>query len=150
MQKVVTILRFARSDQSNHTNTDYDAYKSYHSFRKYTLQFLGPLNFADVSIFCKKLAFFVQKSTFTQSNSVRAVLEIFQLFSVFVRKKVTFNENIIFADSVPGNGPKLLQNGQKSGKMKMTSQFSDMTSSSNFFDVVLFLLSSFVTGLSFM
>ena len=72
------------------------------------------------------------------------------MFSVFVRKKVTINENITFEDSVSGNGPKLLQNGQKSGKMKMTSQFSDMTSSSNFFDVVLFLLSSFVTGLSFM
>ena len=80
---------------------------------------------------------------------MRAVLEIFQLFSVFVRKKVTINENITFADSVFRNGPKLLQNGQKSGKMKMTSQFSDMTSSSHFFDVVLFLLSSFVTGLSF-
>ena len=32
----------------------------------------------------------------------------------------------------------------------MTSQFSDMTSSSNFFDVVLFLLSILVTGPSFM
>ena len=29
------------------------------------------------SFFCKKLAFFVQKSTITQSKSVRAVLEIF-------------------------------------------------------------------------
>ena len=41
--------------------------------RKYT-----PIcSFADVSIFLQKIAFFVQKSTFTQSNSVRAVLEIF-------------------------------------------------------------------------
>ena len=32
----------------------------------------------------------------------------------------------------------------------MTSRFSDMASSSNFFDVVLFLLSSLVTGTSFM
>ena len=32
----------------------------------------------------------------------------------------------------------------------MTSQFSDMTSTSNFFDVVLFHLSSLVTGPSFM
>ena len=32
----------------------------------------------------------------------------------------------------------------------MTSQFSDMTSSSDFFDAVLFLLSSLVTGPSFM
>ena len=35
-------------------------------------------------------------------------------------------------------------------KVAMTSQFSDMTSTSNFFDVVLFLLSSLVTGPSFM
>ena len=35
-------------------------------------------------------------------------------------------------------------------KMALMSQFSDMTSSSNFFDVVLFLLSSLVTGPSFM
>ena len=34
--------------------------------------------------------------------------------------------------------------------MTMTSQFSDMTLSSNFLDVVLFLLSSLVTGPSFM
>ena len=35
-------------------------------------------------------------------------------------------------------------------KMTMTSQFPDMTSSSEFFDVVLFLLSRLVTGPSFM
>ena len=35
-------------------------------------------------------------------------------------------------------------------KMTMTSQFADTTSSSIFFDVVLFLLSSLVTGPSFM
>ena len=44
----------------------------------------------------------------------------------------------------------LLQIGQKIGKMTMTSQFSDMTSTSNFFEVILFLLSSLVTGRSFM
>ena len=48
-----------------------------YSFRKYTLYYLGPLNSADVSIFCKKLAFFIQRSTFTQGNSMIAVLEIF-------------------------------------------------------------------------
>ena len=36
------------------------------------------------------------------------------------------------------------------GKMTMTSQFADMTSSSIFFDVVLFFLSSLVTGPNFM
>ena len=41
-----------------------------YSFRKYTFQYQGPLNFADVSIFYKKMAYI------TQSN-VRAVLEIF-------------------------------------------------------------------------
>ena len=41
-------------------------------------------------------------------------------------------------------------NWPKIRKMTMTSQFSDKTSMSNFFDVVLFLLSSLVTGPSFM
>ena len=36
------------------------------------------------------------------------------------------------------------------GKETMTSQFADMTSTSNFFDVALFLLPSLVTGPSFM
>ena len=35
-------------------------------------------------------------------------------------------------------------------KMTMTSQFFDMAPSSNFFDIVVFLLSSLVTGSSFM
>ena len=39
-------------------------------------------------------------------------------------------------------------NLQKIRKMTMTSQFSDMTSTSNNFNVVLFLLSSLVTGQS--
>ena len=39
---------------------------------------------------------------------------------------------------------------QKNGKMTMPSKFSNMTSSSNFLDVVLFLLSILVTGTSFM
>ena len=41
-------------------------------------------------------------------------------------------------------------NWPKIRKMTMTSQFSDMTSSSIFFNVVLFLLSALVTGPSFM
>ena len=58
------------------------------------------------AFFCKKIDFFVQKSTFTQSNSVRAVLKIFLvLFSVFVGQKVTITENIIFANSVFGIWP---------------------------------------------
>ena len=43
----------------------------------------------------------------------------------------------------------LLQIGHKSKKMTMASQFADMTSSSNFLNFVLFLLSIIVTGSSF-
>ena len=75
------------------------------SFRKYTFQCLGSLNFADVSIFLKKITFFVQKSTFTQSNSVSCVRGFLVLFSVFVRQKITITESITFADSVSGIRP---------------------------------------------
>ena len=50
----------------------------------------------------------------------------------------------------PESGLRIAPNWPKIQKMTMTSQFSDMTSTSNFFDVVLFLLSSLVTGPSFM
>ena len=50
----------------------------------------------------------------------------------------------------PESGLRTAPNWPKIRKMTMTSQFSDMTSTSNFFDVVLFLLSSLVTGPSFM
>ena len=46
-----------------------------------------PLTFADVCIFCKKSAFFAQNSTFTQSNSVRAVLEFFSSVFSFCKIK---------------------------------------------------------------
>ena len=120
------------------------------SFRKYTLQYLGPLNFADVSIFLQKLAIFIQKSTFTQSNSVRAMLDFLVLFSVFARQKVTVNENINFADSVSGIWPpdctKLAKNQENDNDVKIFRQDVIV----NFFDVVLFLLSILVTGPGFM
>ena len=47
------------------------------SFRKYTFKYQDPLNFADGIIFLQKSAFFGNNSTFTQSDVVRAVLEIF-------------------------------------------------------------------------
>ena len=49
----------------------------------------------------------------------------------------------------PESGLRIAPNWPKIRKMTMTSQFSDMTSTSNFFDV-LFHLSSLVTGRSFM
>ena len=51
--------------------------------KKYTFQYRGPLNVADVCIFLQKSAVF-GNSTFTQSNGVRVVLrDILVLFSVF-------------------------------------------------------------------
>ena len=50
----------------------------------------------------------------------------------------------------PESGLWTAPNWPKVRKITMTSQFSDMTSMSNFFDVVLFLLSSLVTGPCFM
>ena len=52
-------------------------YRHICSFRKYSFYFQDPLNFVDVSIFLPKISVFGQNSTFTQSNSVRAVFEIF-------------------------------------------------------------------------
>ena len=50
----------------------------------------------------------------------------------------------------PESGLRTAPNWPKIRKMTMTSQFSDMTSTSNFFDVALFLLPSLVTDPSFM
>ena len=50
----------------------------------------------------------------------------------------------------PESGLRTAPNWPKIRKMTMTSQFSDMTSMSIFFDVALFLLSNLVTGPSFM
>ena len=76
------------------------------SLRKYTFQYQNLLNFADVGIFsAKKSAYFGKNNNFTQSNSVGAVFEIFLfLFSVFVRQKITINENVSFTDYALGIG----------------------------------------------
>ena len=95
------------------------------SCRKYTFQCLGPLNFADVSIFsAKNQRFLSKKSIFTQSNSVGAVLEIFQLFSLFVKQKVTITENITLCSE---SGLRTAPNWPEIRKITMTSQFFDMT-----------------------
>ena len=56
---------------------------------KNTLLLPIPLNFADVSIFfvCKKSVFFGRNITSTQSNSMRAVLEILNSVFSFCKKK---------------------------------------------------------------
>ena len=50
----------------------------------------------------------------------------------------------------PESGFQMAPNLPYIGKMTITSQFADMMSSGNSFDVFLFLLSSLVTGPTFM
>ena len=73
------------------------------SFRKYTFQCLGPLNFADVSIFLQKISVFCPKKyLYSKQQCESCVRDFLVLFSVFVRQKVTITEKITFADSVSG------------------------------------------------
>ena len=92
------------------------------------------------------MAFFVQESTFTQSNSVRDFLV---LFLGFVRQKGTITENITCRLSVRNLASRLLQIGQKSENDNDVTIFRHDVKV-NFFDVVLFLLSSLVSGPSSM
>ena len=64
--------------------------------------------------------------------------------------KVITTENITFADSVSGIRPPECSKLAKNPKNGNDVTIFDMKSSSNLFDVVLFLLSSLVTGPSFM
>ena len=50
---------------------------------------------------------------------------------------------------IPESGFQIVPNWPEIAKTAMTSQFSDMTSSSIFFEFTLFLLSRLVTGPSF-
>ena len=121
------------------------------SFRKYTFQCLGPLNFADVSIFLQKNSVFCPKKyLYSKQQCESCVRDFLVLFSVFVRQKVTITENITFADSVSGIRPPDCSKLAKNPKND-----NDVTIFRNdviikFIDVVLFLLSGLVTGPSFM
>ena len=122
------------------------------SFRKYTLQCLDPLNFADVNNFsCKKLTiFFPKKYLYSKRQCESCVRDFLVLLSVFLRQKVTITENIIFAESVSGiRSPdcfKLARNPKNDNDVTIFRHDVNI----NFFDVVLFHLSSLVTGPSFM
>ena len=81
-------------------------YTSICSFRKYTFQCPGPLNFADVSIFLPKIHVFCPKKYhYSKQQCESCVRDFLVLFSVFVRQKVTVTENITSADSVSGIRP---------------------------------------------
>ena len=110
-----------------------------------------PLILLMSAFFCKKLTFFLQKSTFTQSNSVRAVLEMFQFCFQFLQdKRLLLLETQLLQTLCPESGLRTAPNQPKIQKITMTSQFYDMASSSKFFDIVSFPLSSLVTGPRFM
>ena len=94
------------------------------------------------AFFCKKLVFFVQKSSLTQNDSVRAVFKIFWLFSVFVRQKVAIAENITFADSVSGIWPPDCSKLAKNPKSDTDVIIFRHAIKFNFFFDVLFLVSS--------
>ena len=67
------------------------------SFRKYSCSYQDSLNFANVSIFLAKNS--KKKSPSTQSNGMRAVLEIFShVFGSCKIKGYTINENVSFRD----------------------------------------------------
>ena len=55
-------------------------YTTISSFKKYNFQYLGPLNFAGVSIFCKKSAFFGKKYLYSKEQCESCVRDILILF----------------------------------------------------------------------
>ena len=57
------------------------------NFRKYNFQYHEPLDFADVSILCAKISIVAKNSTFTQINSMGAVLELFSSVFSFCKVK---------------------------------------------------------------
>ena len=94
--------------------------------------------FADVFFF-KKSVIFGKTSSFTQSNSVRAVLDIFCKIKGYFHWKCEF---YILCAWNQASG--VLWSGHK------TSQFAGMLSSLNFFNVSLFVLSRLVIRRSVM
>ena len=121
------------------------------SFRKYIFSYLGTLDFADVSIFLQKIGVFCPKRChYSKQYCESCIRDFLVLFSVFVRRKVTFTENILFAGSMAGIRPPDCSKLAKNPKND-----NDVTIFRNdviikFIDVVLFLLSGLVTGPSFM
>ena len=61
-------------------------YKYLCSFRKYSFQFQDPINLADISIFLENIIIF-GKNTFTQSNNMRVISEIFKSCFQFLKDR---------------------------------------------------------------
>ena len=75
-------------------------YAHTYSFIKYTFQYEGSFNFADVTIFFAKNQRFWQKQYLHSKQQCEScVRDVLVLFSIFVKQQVTVFENITFANS---------------------------------------------------
>ena len=127
-------------------------YKYICGFKKYTFQYQDPLTFADVSIFCKKISIVCKRKYFYSNHQYEScVRDSLVLFSVFLRQKVTINENLSFRDYTSGfqfsNCSKLAINLKNDNNVKNY----DISPSSVFFDIAVFFFLKFslVTGQNF-
>ena len=121
------------------------------SFIKYIFQYQDSLNFRDVSIFLQKISTFWQKYFSYSKQQCESCLKIFLVsFSVFLRQKVAFNENVSFTDYASkiwlSGFSKLAINWKNDNDVTICRNDVKV----NFFHVFLSLLSSLVTGPSFM
>ena len=119
-------------------------------FRIYTFQYQGSLNFADVSIFFAKNQHFLAFTKYSIKQCESCVWNFLVLFSVLEDKRLLVMKIQFYRLCVWNPAFGLLQIDQKLKKIAETSQFFDMTLSSNFSDVALFVLSSLDTDPSFM
>ena len=72
------------------------------SLRRCTFLCEGSFTFHDDNVFCKKSGFFGISKTFSQSNSLRSVLEFLVLISVLIIYKANVYGNISFTDHESG------------------------------------------------
>ena len=126
-------------------------YTSICSFKKYTFQCLGTLNFADVSIFLQKISNFCPKKYLHSKQECKSCARHFQsCLHILQSKRLLLLKTQFLQTLCLESGLRTAPNLLKFQRMTMTSQFSDMTSTSNLFNVVLFLMSILNTGPSFM
>ena len=120
-------------------------------FQKKYLVYLGVLNFADARTFLQKISISQRKQYLYSKQQCESCVRIFLvMFSVIVRQKITVNKNVSFRDYASGIRLADCSKMVIYGKNNNDVIFSNMTLLSCFFDVVLFLLLSLVTGPSFM
>ena len=114
------------------------------SFKKYIFQQQDTVNFADVSIFLQKISSFYKKQYLYSKHQYESwISDYLVLFSVFVRQKVTVKENVRFSDYTSRlpllDCFKLAINPKNDNDVTN----SDLTPSSDFFDIPVFFLKEF-------